>query len=427
VKIPIPYREKTITLTIPGHHSVTVLEPRRVKRGETQPMLQQSLKSAHGSRSFRDFLDTDEKILCVVNDATRPTPTAEILSYLEDYLPGLLVAFIVATGTHRPPSEDEMVQIFGPGLDALRERILIHRCRDEASLFFAGRTSFGNEIYFNRALREFSKVLIITSVEPHYFAGYTGGRKSLNPGLAGEMTVVFNHGLALSPQAEACALDDNPVHMDIMESMSFLHNDIFAIETVLDRDHSIYSIEAGDLFLSFDAAVAKADEVFCIDIGERYDIVITVTTFPLDIDLYQSQKSIENGRLALKEGGILIFVSACRKGTGPRDYMDIMTSAGNVDDTLKIVSEGYRFGYHKAGKLAQMMKWAEIWGVTDLDGEILSSIFIRPFSSVQEAVSCALQKKGRSATVCVLLDGSHLVPRLKKSGQMITAALHQKR
>ncbi|MHC9544250.1 MAG: nickel-dependent lactate racemase [Vulcanimicrobiota bacterium] len=413
MNISIPYREKIISLNIPEQCSVTILEPRKAEQREILPVLQKSLADVHGLSSLEDFLNGDGNILCVVNDGTRPTPTSEILECLLEYLLSLPVTFIVATGTHRPPSEDEMAQIFGTHLETLRDKIIIHRCCDDERLFYAGRTSFGTDVYFNRALREFSKVLIITSVEPHYFAGYTGGRKSLNPGLAGEKTVIQNHRLALSPQAEACALDKNPVHLDFVESLSFLSNRIFAVQAVLDRDHSIYCIEAGDLFLSFDAAVRKADEIFCVDIEEKYDIVITVATFPLDIDLYQSQKSIENGRLALKEGGILIFVSSCRKGTGPCEYMDAMTSAGSVDDTIRMVSEGYRFGYHKAGKLAEMMKWSEIWAVTDLEDEVLSSIFIRPFNSLHHALHCALDKKGLSAAVCVLMDGSHVVPTLK--------------
>lgn len=413
MNISIPYREKKTSLSIPDQHSVTILESGKAEEAEMLSLFRKSMADVHGSVSLKDFLTGDERVLCVVNDATRPTPTSDILGFLADYLLNLPVNYIVATGTHRPPSEDEMAQIFGTHLEALRDKVMIHHCRDYERLFHAGRTSYGTDVYFNVALREFEKVLIITSVEPHYFAGYTGGRKSLNPGLAGEKTVIQNHRLALSARSETCALDQNPVHLDFMESVNYLHNRFFAVQTVLDRDHSICCMEAGDLFTSFDAAVRKADEIFCVDIEEKYDIVITVATFPLDIDLYQSQKSIENGRLALKEGGILIFVSSCRKGKGPCQYMDMMAEAGSVDATIRMLSEGYRFGYHKAGKLAEMMKWSEIWGVTDLEDELLSSIFIRPFNSIQSALDCAIGKKGRSATVCVLMDGSHVVPRLK--------------
>lgn len=413
MKITIPYGDKDATIDIPDHHRVVVLEPKRLKRGEARQIIRQSLTEQHGPVSLDEFLEGGGGVLCVVNDATRPTPTAEILRCIDGYLSGRPVDFIVATGTHGPPSRAEMSRIFGAGLDAVRDRISVHNCLDEVRLYFAGRTSFGTDLYFNRVLSEYGKVLIITSVEPHYFAGYTGGRKSLNPGLAGRKTVVHNHCLALSSGAESCALAGNPVHLDMIESLGYLSNEIFAIQAVLDRDHDIYSVDAGALAPSFEAAVRRSDEVFCVETDGKFDIVISVASFPMDRDLYQAQKTIENGKLALKDGGILIFVSSCGRGTGPSGYMELMISAGSVEATLEKAGEGLEFGCHKAWKLAELMKRAEIWGVTGLRGELLSSIFVRPFSSVEEAVSAALHKRGREATVCLLMDGSHTVPRLE--------------
>lgn len=412
MKITIPYGDKDSTIDIPDHHRVVVLEPERLKRGEARQIIRQSLTEPHGQVSLDEFLGGGGRVLCVVNDATRPTPTAEILRCIDGHLAGRPVDFIVATGTHGPPTIEEMNRIFGDGLDAVRDRVSVHNCLDDERLYFAGRTSFGTDLHFNRVLSEYEKVLIITSVEPHYFAGYTGGRKSLNPGLAGRKTVVHNHCLALSNGAESCALDGNPVHLDMIESLGYLHNEIFAIQAVLDRDRAIYSVDAGALALSFEAAVARSDEVFRVETEGKFDIVISVATFPMDRDLYQAQKTIENGKLALKDGGILIFVSSCSNGAGPSGYMELMASAGSVEAILEKAAEGRIFGCHKAWKLAELMKRAEIWGVTGLPGELLSTIFIRPFSSVEDAVPAALQKKGREATVCVLMDGSHTVPML---------------
>src|SRR5699024_3009148 len=118
-------------------------------------------------------------------------------------------------------------------------------------------------------------------------------------------------------EAQALVLDGNPVHEDMMDALNVVKGkQIFAIQIVLDRHQQIYKVEAGDLHASFAAAVEHANEVFSVKIKEKADIVVSVAPYPMDVDLYQSQKALDNGKWALKEGGIIIMVSKCREGVG---------------------------------------------------------------------------------------------------------------
>jgi len=182
--------------------------------------------------------------------------------------------------------------------------------------------------------------------------------------------------------------------------------------TVLDGNHRICAATAGNVDDSFGAATTRAKEVFGVNIKEKADIVVSVAKFPMDIDLYQSQKAMDNGRLALKEGGILIMVSKCRCGTGDETFARLLCSCSTPEEALKKIDEGYVLGYHKAAKIAEMRLWAEIYGVSDLPDQLARGLFITPFPSLQEALDYALAAKGNDAKVLFLLDGTMTVPIL---------------
>jgi nickel-dependent lactate racemase len=256
--------------------------------------------------------------------------------------------------------------------------------------------------------------VIISSVEPHYFAGYTGGRKSFLPGIASFKTIEQNHKLALKQEARALALEGNPVHEDMIDALSTVKKEIFTISTVLDKNHRIYAATAGDIYKSMEAAVSKAEEVFVAKIPEKADIVVSVVKFPSDIDLYQAQKGIDNAKYALKEGAILLLVAKCRMGIGEDSFVKLLSSADSPRDALDKIEKKFVIGYHKAAKMAEVGLYAQTWAVTDLDPEILESIFIRPFSSLQEALDKAFEEKGKDAKALILLDGSLTIPHVEE-------------
>jgi nickel-dependent lactate racemase len=278
-----------------------------------------------------------------------------------------------------------------------------------------GKTRNGTPILLNKILFEADRIIATGSVEPHYHAGFTGGRKAFLPGTAAFATIQTNHALALSPKASALALEGNPVHEDMMDALGLIKAPVFALMGVLDKAQGVAAAFAGDIMSSFYAAAEVAREIFCVRVPALADIVVSVAKFPMDIDLYQSQKAIDNGALALKDGGTLILVSACRQGIGSDEaYAKILACSGSPRDAIARIRAGYKLGYHKAAKMAMVSERADVRAVTQIPPDKLKPLFITAAASPQEALDEAMEKSRKNGIptpkILVLPDGCLTIP-----------------
>ncbi len=416
MKISLPYgKDGQVTAEISDSIETSFLEANDVKIGDQVDAIEQAMNNPCKSAALMEFLADARDLLIIVNDATRPTPTKTVMDVIWSGIKkkSIPVNFIIATGAHRGPTEEEYIQIFGSLYEEVKDKIIVHDAKKDEEMVFLGKSSNGTEMYVHKAGVDAHKIIIIGSVEPHYFAGYTGGRKSFLPGIASYKTIEQNHKLALVPEACALALEGNPVHEDMIDALKTVQKEIFSIMTVLDKNHKIYAVTAGDIHASFEAAIDRANEVFAVPIKKKADIVVSLVKFPADIDLYQAQKGLDNGKLALKENGILILVAKCRCGIGGKAFADLLGSCSTPKEVLETIDKGYKLGYHKAAKMAEIGLWAEMWGVTDIEPDTLAKLFIRPFASLQEALDAAIKQKGDKADILFLMDGSLTVPMLK--------------
>lgn len=202
------------------------------------------------------------------------------------------------------------------------------------------------------------------------------------------------------------------MHEDMMDALKAIRDKrIFSIQVVLDRHQRVFRVAAGELNASFKLATDWANEVFCVKVASKADVVVTIAHYPMDVDLYQTQKVLDNAKLALKPGGTLIFVSKCREGIGDEVFYKQLARSKDPDEVLRNLTAEYKLGYHKAAKIAELSKWAKLSGVTSLPDETLERINIRPFDNIQKAVDAALIEKPK-ATVLVIFEGSVLVPRV---------------
>lgn len=366
------------------------------------------------SESFKAFEPSlaDRRITVVVNDHTRRLPTSRILRHLLDLIPADRMEILVATGTHRAPNNDELRLILGGAVGIFEGRTFVHDCRDQKSLVDLGKTSRGTPVAVNRRLMESDAVVCINSVEPHFFAGFTGGRKSLVPGLASFETTVANHSHAKSENATSLNLDDNPVHLDLQEAVSMAAEmPVFSLQLVVSRTGNIVDLYCGDLKNSFAAAARKARQVFSVLIDKYYDIVFAVGEPPLDTNLYQLQKAQEHGAEAVKKGGILVVVGACGEGTGSPYFISEADDYPTPESALsERAMRDERFGIHKLIKTARRLREIKIWYVTNLDDKVVRKVYFGPKESLRVALRDALDAKGGSATVAVLRDACFLVP-----------------
>ncbi len=412
MKIDVPYgKDGHQHLDIPDANYIGTLRPNELPHSDEDEELDRALDSPIEATRIENFLEGGNNIVFIVNDGTRPTPTAAVLKHLTDHVDLSKVRFLIATGTHRAPTEDENRMIFGELYDRLKAQVHAHDCREDLMVHL-GTSKNGTEMHVNEMAVNADRLVIITSVEPHYFAGYTGGRKSFLPGVASFETIEQNHRMAMRKESQVLMLDGNPVHEDMMDAIDVVDNKmIFSIQVVLDRNQHIYKVAAGDLHASFSKAVDWANEVFSVPIKMKADVVISIAHYPMDIDLYQSQKAIDNAKWALNQDGTLILVSKCRMGVGEGTFCKQMSLSTDPHKILANLNVEYKLGYHKAAKMAEIMTWAKIFAVTDLDPALITRINITPFNSVQSAVDKAMERDPE-AKVMVIMDGSVLVPRL---------------
>jgi nickel-dependent lactate racemase len=340
---------------------------------------------------------------------------------LEGWLahPGHDVDFVVATGTHRAALPEELGHIFGADLLAAHAgHIHSHDAKAKDELINVGRTARGTEIQVNRLLAQAGSVVLINSVEPHYFAGYTGGRKSLFPGIAGYETVWANHKLSMEAGSELLALEGNPVHEDLMEqlAMGIAGKQVYSIQLVLDEDHRVGFASSGELETSWRQAIAVADKQFVLEIDRPYEVVVAVAPHPMDCNFYQTNKAIQSGALALKDGGVLIVVSECPFGLGENQTLfDMLAAAESPSDALSRADlEEYKLGVQQATRIASILERGQIWTVSSLCDEDVRSMFMTPFASVQAAVDAALAECGEGAQVLFLKEASITVPRVRE-------------
>ena len=421
MQLSLPFLDRTISLELNRDTLLGVYEPNDVPI--ESDAVEKALLNPMGNDSLDSFLKGAASILLIINDATRPTPTSSMLASLLPYfsrhhISDENITILIATGAHRGAFESEFSQLLGPYAERLKRRCISHDAKKAEDLAELGYTRNKTPIFLNKLVFASERIIVTGSVEPHYFAGFTGGRKAFLPGVAGYQTIVANHKLALNEAAHSLALEGNPVHEDMMDALQLIKAPIFALMTVLDKEQQIAAATSGDLMESFTKAVVIAKQIFCVQIPRQADVVVSVAKFPMDINLYQSQKAIDNGALAVKDGGTLILVSSCREGIGDQIFADLLSQSSTPDEAMKTIELGYRLGYHKAAKMAAVSKRINVQAMTELEDAQLTSLFIEPVHDLQKAIDKALQKAKdqgvEDPTLLILPDGCVTVPNIHK-------------
>ncbi|MDO9577907.1 MAG: nickel-dependent lactate racemase [Candidatus Cloacimonadales bacterium] len=407
MKIDYIYSGIIKEIKIPDNSNIEIIQPNEVPTKNEKEVIQNAL-----NEKLPLFLKDVEKLLIIVNDGTRATPTAKVIEELYPKIKDLDVTFIVALGSHRKPTEEEFTKIFGKFYEIYKDNTVCHDARNDPMIEL-GTTSRGTKVKVNKLAVEYNKILIISSVEPHYFAGYTGGRKSILPGISAYETIEQNHALALLPEAKIMQLEGNPVHEDMLEAAAMLSTETWACLLVIDQDRRVFSAEFDKTNKAFSHTIPDANKVYKVPIKRPVDIVIGIIQPPLDSDLYQSHKGIENARNVINTDGIFILVSACRQGIGNDNFYKLLSSCTTPDEVFTRIKQQYKLGYHKAAKLIDFVQNHQLWMVSEIPSDTLERIFIHSFNDLQSAVNEAIQIKGKDADILVIHDAGIVVPGVK--------------
>ena len=389
-----------------------VLLPNPVRKELTgEAEVRRALAAPIGSALLRELVKPGEKIAIVTSDITRPCPTWKIMPAVLDelYAAGcrpedLLLVF--ALGSHRHQKEEEQHRLAG-------ERAWAEiRCvdSDPNDCVHLGVTANGTPVDIYSPVAKADRVICIGNIEYHYFAGYSGGAKAVMPGVSTREAIQANHSMI---RQEACAgrLEGNPVREDIEEAGSILGID-FIVNVVLDEHKEIIKAFAGDVTKAHRAGCAFLDTLYSKPIQKRADIVIVSQGgAPKDLNLYQTQKALDNAKHAVRDGGVIILVGSCKEGLGEKTFEEWLTSAPDPHSLIDRIEREFKLGGHKAAAIAMVQERADIFLVSEMDPEFVRSLFMTPFASVEDAYTAAKEKLGENASVILMPYGGSTLPK----------------
>lgn len=376
-----------------------------------------ALDAAIGSPPLDEIIDSDDSVLIVVSDATRPTGSAQIVNLLVRRLVQLGVstsrmAVIFATGIHRRVTAQEQRELLTPFI-VQRLQIIEHDANDPAKLSSFGKTERGVEVELSSALREYSRVIIIGGINFHYFAGFTGGRKSICPGLASAKTIEATHMLALDFETGArkagvgtALLDGNAVHEEC-DRITELVNPAFGINAIVGADKRAVKLFCGDWRVAHRAACEDyLDQHSVVSLGKRDVVIASCGGFPYDINLIQAHKALDMASHACNDGGTIVLLAQCPDGLGRADLMKWFDSADS-----RALAERLRAGYEVNGQTA----WAlltkseryRVCLISELPDEQVRQMRMVPARSLAAALEGVAGKTG-----FVMPRGAAVLPRI---------------
>lgn len=407
-----------VDLPEPAEAETVVVEP-RLQPAPPNPAaeLRRVLRSPDGTPPLRDLVRPGQRVGISVCDITRAQPRPAMLAALLEEMPGIApadVTIFIATGTHRANTASELEKMLGADV-ARACRIVCHDSRATQTLRNVGRTSSGVPILLNREWTEMDFRITTGFVEPHFFAGFSGGPKMVAPGLAGLETVLQLHDARriAHPNATFGITEGNPIHDDVRE-ISRLTGVDFAVDVTLNRDQEITHGFAGDLFAEHAAACRMAREYAMQKVASPFDVVVTTNSgYPLDQNLYQAVKGMSAAARVVSDGGTIIAAAECRDGIPAHGaYGQILASRSSPRELLDMITtEGYsRPDQWQVQVQAQIQLRARVQLKAGcLTEEEIRAAHFEPIDDVGEAVREALDRSpGRR--LCVLPQGPQTIP-----------------
>jgi len=370
-----------------------------------------AMRNPIGSLMLRDIVHSGESVAIVTSDITRPMPTAQVMPAILDelYAGGVKkedITLIFALGSHRRQSKEEKRKLAGER--AWHEIRCIDSNPEDCVSY--GTTSLGTPVDITRAVSEADRRICLGNIEYHYFAGYSGGAKAIMPGTSTRKAIQANHRYMISPECCAGSLETNPIRMDIEEAGKMVSID-YILNVVLSEHKEIIHAVAGDPVKAHREGCRFLDKLYRKEIKEAADIVlVSQGGAPKDLNLYQTQKALDNAKQAVKDGGIIILIGSCREGMGESTFEDWMTNSPNSHAIIDRVEHEFRLGGHKAAAIAMVLEHAEIYLVSELDDDFVRSIFMDPQPSAQTALDRAFTKMGPQARVLAIPYGGSILP-----------------
>jgi nickel-dependent lactate racemase len=420
MQVDLPYGASSLKVDVPENARV-VIPAEMPGIPDERAEIRRALDHPIGTASLSQLARGKSDAVIVINDITRPVPS-ELM--LEELLRDLSqagikednVTVVIATGNHRPNDEEEIREMIGRDL-ASRLRVVNHDCDNKSLLTDLGQTDTGLPVWINTLVASASFRIVTGLITPHHGAGYSGGRKSIMPGVAGLETLNRHHSLPIRPYHPALGwMKGNPFHEEAVKVARSVGVD-FILNVVKNACGQVVAAVAGELESAHEHGVSLCEKSWQLNLPHAYDIVIVSPGgFPRDIDLHQSQKAMSAAEMVIEKDGVIVLVAECRDGIGK--YADWLKQAGSPREVIqRFECEGFtRDHSSKAFMCARALEHYRVYfHCSGIDANELEQMFFRAVPSPQEAIDKAVKEKGTDVRVLVLPQAVSCVPRVLES------------
>jgi nickel-dependent lactate racemase len=418
MRVTLAYGRRGLSVDLPDE--TVVIEPLPVPGlTDEEAALVEALRSPEGTPPLRHLVGPGDQVAVVFSDLTRPMPNDRVLPPLlaeleQAGMPDEAVVMINALGTHRPQSGAELRGMLGEAITE-RYRIVQHDAWDEDRMVEVARNRAGRAVRVNRAYVEASVRILTGFIEPHFFAGFSGGPKAVLPGIADIEAILDNHGPAMiaDPGATWAVTEGNPLWEEML-AVALRTAPTFLLNVTLNQSRQLTGVFAGKLVAAHQQGVAFARQAALQAVPEPFDVVITSNSgYPLDLNLYQAVKGMAAAARIVKPGGDIVIAAECWDGIPDHgEYKRLLWEAGSPEALLeRVMAPGFRcHDQWEAQIQAQIQRKARVHAYADgLSDEELRQALVIPCRSVEGTVA-EIRRAKPAATIAVLPDGPQTVP-----------------
>lgn len=419
MKVNLAYGQGQLAVELPDDRT-TVIQPSHTPglpdaRGAVIAALDQPV----GARPLREWIQPGDKVCILFTDLTRATPNDRLIPWLLDYLkevPRRQITLLNQLGTHRPNTTAELERMLTPAV-VQNYRVVNHEPENPEALVQVGTTRDGTPALLNRRAVEADLRIVTGFIEPHFFAGFSGGIKGIVPGVAGLKTVMSNHGARNigDPRSTFGVTEGNPLWEDLRD-IALRAGRSFLLNVSLNEQRQITGVFAGDIIAAHKVGCEFVRKSAMQKCAAPFDIVITTNSgYPLDLNLYQGVKGMSAGARVVKPGGTLILAAECREGVPAGSPLDqLLRSAPSIEAVLALLnSPGFvRPEQWQAQIQALVQRKAKVLVYSSLADEVVRAAHLTPCHDIGATVNELIRANGNGARVAVLPQGPLTIPYL---------------
>jgi nickel-dependent lactate racemase len=412
MKIELPYGKQSLSVEVPNQNLLKVSQPKLITpKDKPLDLVKKALDQPLKTKRLDELLKPKMKIAIVVDDKTRPCPSKLMLPSLLKVIhaQGIQkdnITLLFGCGTHEEVNEGWAKELLGKAIAKEYRWFSSSTKLKDIRWVYRGKTSRGTKVWFNSLFSEADFRIILGDIEPHYFAGYGGGRKSVLPGVTNNETIQSNHKLMFSEGAKTCNLEGNPVHEDMMEAADLAEVDL-CLNVVQNRESKVVGAFAGDQREVLKKGVALLDKMCISEAKEFADIGIAAANgYPHDLNLYQAHKAVSGIIDCIRKNGVLILVGECKEGAGSQIFEEDMGIYYSSEEVKHDLLKDFIIGRHKTYYLLKAKEKVKLFLVSEFDEATTHHFAFEKSESPQKALEKAFELVGKDAKVLVSPWGS---------------------